>query len=98
MKDYPQHYIVNVGGSDSATYRYYGDNSYVLCRAADLCTAERSLPRILTQLGVVTSTSEVRRNRADLVEDLPESPHFQRVNYGKRVIDIFVHSKKEAAE
>lgn len=91
MKDYPRHYIVNVGGPDTETYRYYGADGYILRRAADLCTVERSLPRILTQLGVVSSTSEVRRNRAELVEDLPDSPHFQRINYGKRVVDIFVH-------
>lgn len=88
MKDYPRHHIVNINGSPGELFHY---GSGAIARTADLLTIERYLPRILTQLGVTASTSEVRRNRPELVEDVPDIPHFQRITYGKRVVDIFVY-------
>lgn len=93
MKDYPRHYIVNLGGHPTQLFRY---GSGIIERTADLTTTERYVPRILVALGVTESTGEVRRNRKELVEDVGESPQFQRINYGKRVIDIFAFNTKEA--
>lgn len=54
-----------------------------------LFTSERSLPRILKEAGVVNSTSEVRKNRKDLVIDLNE-PDFMTVKWGKQRLFILV--------
>ena len=58
-------------------------------KEATLFTSERSLPRILKQAGVVNSTSEVRKNRKDLVIDLNE-PDFVTVKWGKKRLFILV--------
>lgn len=54
-----------------------------------LFTEERNLPRLLVQLGVFPSTSEIRRNRRDLIVDLTV-PEFREIKIGKRKFYILV--------
>jgi hypothetical protein len=50
---------------------------------------ERSLPRLLVKYGFTTSTSEIRRNRSDLVKML-DKPDFLEIKLGKKKIWIIV--------
>ncbi|RHB41861.1 hypothetical protein DW886_14990 [Enterocloster aldenensis] len=52
-------------------------------------TSERFLPRILVDLGIAPSISEVRRNRKNLVKTL-EQLEYLEIKYGKRRLFILV--------
>ena len=52
-------------------------------------TSERFLPRILVDLGIAPSISEVRRNRKDLVRTLEQLDYLE-IKYGKRRLFILV--------
>lgn len=52
-------------------------------------TSERFLPRILVDLGIAPSISEVRRNRKDLVRTLKQLDYLE-IKYGKRRLFILV--------
>lgn len=52
-------------------------------------TSERFLPRILVDLGIAPSISEVRRNRKDLVITLEQLDYLE-IKYGKRRLFILV--------
>lgn len=54
-----------------------------------LFTNERFLPRLLVAAGIVKSTSEVRRNRPDLVKNLIDIDFIQ-VKWGKHFLWIMV--------
>ena len=54
-----------------------------------LWTNERYLPKILVDAGIVNSTSEVRRNRPDLVKTL-DCLDFIEVKWGKKRVFILV--------
>lgn len=54
-----------------------------------LWTNERYLPKILVDAGIVNSTSEVRRNRPDLVKTL-NCLDFIEVKWGKKRVFILV--------
>lgn len=54
-----------------------------------LFTDERFLPKILVDIGFTTSTSEIRRNRKDLVKTL-DSLDFLEVKLGKKRCWILV--------
>ena len=54
-----------------------------------LFTETRFLPAILKEAGIVSSTSEVRRNRPDLVRTLDTVDFFQ-VKLGKKIVFIAV--------
>lgn len=77
--DFYRHFTVIVGG-------------YV---APECCTTlrttERYLPVILRELGVVSSVSELRRNRPDLVRNVDGC---ERVRIGRKVIDIFSDNER----
>lgn len=46
-------------------------------------TEERFLPKILVAVGIAPSTSEIRRNRKDLVKTL-EILNYLEIKYGKK--------------
>lgn len=50
-------------------------------------TEERFLPKILVDLGVVKSTSEVKRNKPELFKTL-DKPDFLEIKWGKRKLWI----------
>jgi hypothetical protein len=52
-------------------------------------TNERFLPRLLVNLGMFKSTSEVRRNRKDLWITL-DKPDMIHIKIGKRILWILV--------
>lgn len=52
-------------------------------------TNERFLPKILVDLGFTTSTSEIRRNRPDLVKTL-DKIRFLEIKLGKRKLWILI--------
>jgi hypothetical protein len=52
-------------------------------------TEERFLPKILVDIGFAPSTSEVRRNRKDLVRNL-DTLDFLQIKYGKKKCWILV--------
>ena len=54
-----------------------------------LFTNERFLPRILVAVGIAKSTSEVRKNRPELVKVLTDVD-FLRVKWGKKFLWIVV--------
>lgn len=54
-------------------------------------TSERFLPRILVDLGIAPSISEVRRNRKDLVRTLEQLDYLE-IKYGKRRLFILVEN------
>ena len=54
-----------------------------------LFTEKRYLPAILKEAGVVSSTSEVRKNKPELNIVL-EKPDFMRVKWGKKFLHILV--------
>jgi hypothetical protein len=60
-------------------------------------TTERFLPRILVEIGVFPSVSEVRRNRPDLVREL-DKPDWLELKIGKRVVDVVVGRKEEEGD
>jgi hypothetical protein len=82
MTNYPRHHVVNIGLGDH-THTYDSLNV-----PPTHVTDETYIPRILVAIGAVRSTSEVRRNRKDLVEDVVGTG-FQRIEIGKQIIDIF---------
>ncbi|KMK75400.1 hypothetical protein AB990_08760 [Alkalihalobacillus pseudalcaliphilus] len=86
-RDHPIHYVVNVNNESQPTHQYG-----VVTATVTHFTREIYLPRILVDIGVASSISEVRRNRPELVKELPKTPHFQRFKYGKRLVDIFVYA------
>ena len=47
-------------------------------------TNERFLPRILVDIGVYPSVSEIRRNRPDLVRALNELDFIEKLKVGKK--------------
>lgn len=55
-------------------------------------TKEQFLPRILVDIGVAPSVSEVRRNRKDLVKALDKLDYLE-IKYGKRRLFILVGLK-----
>lgn len=54
-----------------------------------LFTSTRFLPRIMVEAGLVKSTSEVKRNRPDLMITLNE-PDFIQLKWGKKFLFIVV--------
>ena len=54
-----------------------------------LFTSERFLPKLLVEIGVAPSVSEVRRNRKDIVKTL-EGLDYLEIKYGKRKLFILV--------
>lgn len=52
-------------------------------------TEQRFLPQIMKEAGVVSSTSEVKRNRKDLCITL-DKPDFITVKWGKKFLFILV--------
>ena len=54
-----------------------------------LFTNERFLPRILVETGIAKSTTEVRKNRPELVKVLTDVDFF-RVKWGKKFLWIAV--------
>lgn len=58
-------------------------------RAATLFTETRFLPAIMKEAGLVDSTSEVRRNRKDLVITL-DKPDCLNIKWGKKRLFIVV--------
>lgn len=52
-------------------------------------TEERYLPAIMKEAGIVSSTSEVRRNRKDLCITL-NKPDFLKIKWGKKFLFILV--------
>ena len=54
-----------------------------------LFTEERFLPRVLVEIGLVKSTSEVRKNRPELFKTLDEID-FIKIKWGKRFLWIAV--------
>ena len=58
-------------------------------RHQTLFTQTRFLPAILKEAGIVNSTSEIRRNRPDLVKELNEIDFFQ-IKIGKKILFIAV--------
>ena len=58
-------------------------------RGQTLFTQTRFLPAILKEAGIVNSTSEIRRNRPDLVKELNEIDFFQ-IKIGKKILFIAV--------
>ena len=52
-------------------------------------TEERFLPTIMKEAGIVSSISEVRRNRKDLCITL-DKPDFIKIKWGKRFLFILV--------
>ena len=54
-----------------------------------LFTQTRFLPTVLKEAGIVSSTSEVRRNRPDLMKELTELD-FLQIKIGKKTIFIVV--------
>jgi hypothetical protein len=52
-------------------------------------TEERFLPKILVDIGFAPSTSEVRRNRKDLIKTL-DTLDFLQIKYGKKRCWILV--------
>lgn len=54
-----------------------------------LFTEDRFLPRVLKEAGIVQSTSEVKRNRPELVKKLNNLDCFW-VKWGKRFVYIIV--------
>ncbi|AMQ66553.1 hypothetical protein BH753_gp071 [Bacillus phage Shbh1] len=82
MFNYPRHHIVNIGLGDQS--HSYGSLNVLPTHVTD----ETYIPRILVDIGAVRSTSEVRRNRKDLVEDVVGTG-FQRIEIGKQIVDIF---------
>ena len=68
----------------------YNNEDWVLNECKNtLWTNERYLPKILVDAGVVKSTSEVRRNRPDLVRTL-DCLDFIEVKWGKKRVFILV--------
>lgn len=55
-------------------------------------TKEQFLPRILVDIGIAPSVSEVRRNRKDLVKTLDQLDYLE-IKYGKRRLFILVGLK-----
>lgn len=49
----------------------------------------RFLPKILKEIGLVSSTSEIKRNRPDLWITL-DKPDFLQIKWGKRFVYIVV--------
>jgi hypothetical protein len=64
-------------------------NEWDLIKDDVIFTKERFLPRILVNIGVVNSTSEVRRNRPELVKTL-DKPDFIEVKWGKSKVYILI--------
>lgn len=58
-------------------------------RKMTLFTETRFLPAVLKEAGIVSSTSEVRRNRPDLVRTLDTIDFFQ-IKLGKKIVFIAV--------
>lgn len=54
-----------------------------------LFTEERFLPKIMVDLGVVKSTSEVRRNRKELFVSL-DSLDYKEIKWGKHRLFILI--------
>jgi hypothetical protein len=54
-----------------------------------LFTEERFLPRILVAAGIAKSTTEVRKNRPELVKELADVD-FIRIKWGKKFLWIAV--------
>ena len=52
-------------------------------------TEERFLPKIMVDLGIVKSTSEVKRNKPELVRNLDELDYLE-VKWGKNKLFILV--------
>lgn len=52
-------------------------------------TNERYLPKLLVELGIVKSNSEVRRNKPELVKEL-NNRDFEVIKWGKKFIFIAV--------
>lgn len=77
--------IVSPIGIFSTEYYDWNDNE----SEKTLFTNERFLPKILVDIGFAPSTSEIRRNRKDLVKEL-NSLDFIEVKYGKKRCWILV--------
>lgn len=55
-------------------------------------TEETLLPRIMAELGIVKSVSEVRRNKPELVKELNDYDYLE-IKWGKRKLFILVWRK-----
>ena len=53
-------------------------------KAKTLFTSERSLPKILVELGIYPSTSEIRRNRTDLMITLDKVDFIDKLKVKKK--------------
>lgn len=58
-----------------------------------LFTHTRFLPKVMVEAGLVKSTSEVRRNRPDLMITL-DKPDFIKVKWGKRFLFIIIGEER----
>lgn len=70
---------------------YYTDESY---KGVTVQETERYLPRLLVKYGFMSSNSEVRRNRKDLVKTL-DKPDFLEIKIGKKKLWIVVGAESE---
>lgn len=52
-------------------------------------TSIRFLPRILKEVGLVNSTSEIKRNRPDLFIKL-DKPDFLQIKWGKKFLFVVI--------
>lgn len=68
---------------------YDNDDWINVEKAKTLFTEERNLPRLMKMSGIVSATSEVKRNRPDLCIDLNELD-FKEIKWGKKRLFIIV--------
>lgn len=52
-----------------------------------LFTEDKFIPKVMVQAGIVTSASEVRRNRSDLVREVKENS-FEIIKWGKKFLFV----------
>lgn len=65
-------------------------------KPATIFTEERFLPRILVDLGIAKSTSEVRKNRKDLMLELTKR-NFLEIKWGKKRVFILVFPQERGS-
>jgi hypothetical protein len=81
---YPKHYIVVIG-KPLVSLEGLGLD----CQCQTLYTEERFFPRILVDLEVFPSVSEIRKNRKELVKTF-DKLDFITFKIGTRVVDVVV--------
>ena len=82
---YPEHFVVVVG-KPLVNLEQIGLDC---CLHNTLYTEERFLPKILVEIGIFPSISEVRRNRKELIVELNKID-WLTLKLGYRVVDIIV--------